>query len=89
MSTGRHYVVPGYFTVTAPGRVCECDIYIEVRGSFITVRGVDLFDKEKRFLGFWYPQNIGIDKRREMIDYCRKHTAKWRDNRNHGPNSPK
>jgi len=73
----QKYVIQGFAMVTAPGKIADCDIFFRTLGHSPQVTGVDLYTKEKVYLGFVYPTNLSLDTKRAILKYIRTNTKKW------------
>lgn len=71
------YYIQGFAMVVSPGKVADCDIFFRSMGHSPSISGVDLYDKQRRYLGFVYPQNLDIPVRAAMRNYIRAHPKKW------------
>jgi hypothetical protein len=72
-----HYYLQGFAIVVSPNKVADCDIYFRSMGHSPQITGVDLYDKEKRYLGFVYPTNLDMAVKRAMLAYIKDHKKKW------------
>lgn len=77
MSKMQHYVIQGFAMVTSPGKVADCDIFFRTLGHSPQITGIDLFKKDKTYLGFVYPVNLDIPVKRAILDYIKNHKSKW------------
>lgn len=77
MSHVEKYYIQGFAMVVSPNRVADCDIYFRAIGHSPNIVGVDLYSKEKDYLGFVYPQNLALDVKRAMRNYIMAHKKKW------------
>jgi len=63
--------------VVSPNHVADCDIFFQVRGGIPRVVGVDLYKKDRTYLGFVYPENLDLGVKRAMWAYIKAHKTKW------------
>lgn len=77
MSTIMHFYIQGFSMVISPGKVADCDIYFRSIGYLPQIVGIDLYTKDKRYLGWVYPGNIAMDVNRAMLAYIKQHKRKW------------
>lgn len=73
----EHYYIQGFAMVVSPGKVADCDIFFRSLGYAPQITGIDLYDKEKRYLGFVYPSNIDMPLKRAILAYIKDHKKRW------------
>lgn len=71
------YYCQGFRMEVSPQVFADCDIFFRWAGYSPNITGVDLYDKEKRYLGFMYPTNIDLPIKRAMREYLQNHKRKW------------
>lgn len=77
MSTVQHYYIQGFAMVVSPGKVADCDVFFRSMGHSPQIVGIDLFTKDKKYLGWVYPANIPMDVKRALLEYIKKHKKQW------------
>lgn len=77
MNHVQKFYIQGFAMVVSPGRVADCDIFFRAIGHSPNIVGIDLYDKEKNYLGFVYPQNVDLAVKRAMRAYIMAHKKKW------------
>jgi len=73
----QHYYIQGFRMEVSPGRYADCDIFFRHMGFKPQVTGIDLYDHEKRYLGFVYPTNIDLPLKRAINEYLNNNKRKW------------
>jgi len=73
----QKYYIQGFAMVVSPGSVADCDIYFRSLGHSPSISGVDLYKKDRTYLGFVYPQNLDLTVKRAMLAYIRDHRKRW------------
>lgn len=77
MSTVQKYYIQGFAMVISPNRVADCDIFFRTIGHSPNIVGIDLYSKDKVYLGFVYPQNVDLTVKRAMLAYIKEHKKRW------------
>lgn len=73
----QRFYIQGFAMVVSPGSVADCDIFFKSMGNSPSITGVDLYSKQKVYLGFVYPANLDTTVKRAMLKYIKDHTKKW------------
>jgi len=76
-SKPEHYYIQGFAVVVSPGKVADADIFFRSLGHSPQITGVDLYRKDKAYLGFVYPVNLDIEQKRAMLKYIKSNPRKW------------
>jgi len=73
-----NYYIQGFVTLISPGHVADCDVYFRtIVANVPQIRGVELFKKDRSYLGYWHPENIPLETKREILKYIKNNPKKW------------
>jgi len=73
-----HYYIQGFHTLVSPGHVADCDIYFRTMIHNIPqIRFVELWRKDRTYLGVWHTSNLPLETKREMIKFIKAHPKDW------------
>jgi len=73
----QHFYIQGFAMVVSPNHVADCDIYFRSLGHAPQITGIDLYSKDRRYLGWVYPSNIDMPVKRAILSYIKAHPKKW------------
>jgi hypothetical protein len=71
------YYCQGFRMEVSPQKFADCDIYFRWAGHGPNVTGIDLYSKDRTYLGFVYPTNLDLPLKRAIREYLTNNKRNW------------